>query len=148
MEKFFLWTFRRRDIRSSFDSKSWCKMIFFSAWNTIFFWVRKSYILNVSEIENTVFFCSKKLMESWYFLDIFYLFMIFQDLGKMVFCAVKIELEIFNFIKREALAQVSSCEFCEICKNTYFAEHGRATASDYTSIKSSERRFGKRIKLW
>ena len=30
-----------------------------------------------------------------------------------------------NFIKREALAQVFSCEFCEICKNTFFTEHLR-----------------------
>ena len=28
-----------------------------------------------------------------------------------------------NFIKKEALAQVFSCEFCEISKNTFFTEH-------------------------
>ena len=28
-----------------------------------------------------------------------------------------------NFIKNEALAQVFSCEFCEISKNTFFIEH-------------------------
>ena len=28
-----------------------------------------------------------------------------------------------------------SCEFCEICKNTFFAEHDRATVLDYSSIK-------------
>ena len=28
-----------------------------------------------------------------------------------------------NFIKKEALAQVFSCEFCEISKNTLFIEH-------------------------
>ena len=28
-----------------------------------------------------------------------------------------------NFIKKETLAQVFSCEFCEIFKNTFFAEH-------------------------
>ena len=27
-----------------------------------------------------------------------------------------------NFIKKEALAQVLSCEFCEISKNTFFTE--------------------------
>ena len=42
---------------------------------------------------------------------------------------------IFNFIKSESSAQVFSCEFCEICKNTFFAEHDQATASDYSSIK-------------
>ena len=29
-------------------------------------------------------------------------------------------------------------EFCEICKNTYFAEHYLTTASDYNRINSSE----------
>ena len=28
-----------------------------------------------------------------------------------------------NFIKKETLAQVLSCEFCEISKNTFFTEH-------------------------
>ena len=28
-----------------------------------------------------------------------------------------------NFIKKETLAQVFSCEFCEIFKNTFFVEH-------------------------
>ena len=31
--------------------------------------------------------------------------------------------------KKEALAQVFSCEFCEISKNTFFTEHLWATAS-------------------
>ena len=35
----------------------------------------------------------------------------------------------FNFIKKEALAQVFSCEFCKISKNTYFTEHLWSTAS-------------------
>ena len=34
-----------------------------------------------------------------------------------------------NFIKKEALAQVLFCDFCEIAKNTFFTEHLRATAS-------------------
>ena len=33
-----------------------------------------------------------------------------------------------NFIKNEALAQVFSCEFCEISKNTFFTEHVWGTA--------------------
>ena len=28
-----------------------------------------------------------------------------------------------NFNKKETLAQVFSCEFCEISKNTFFTEH-------------------------
>ena len=34
-------------------------------------------------------------------------------------------------IKREALTQVLSCEFCKIFKNTFFTEHLRATASKF-----------------
>ena len=33
-----------------------------------------------------------------------------------------------NFIKRESLTKVFSCEFCEISKNTFFIEHLRTTA--------------------
>ena len=87
-EKFLFWTFRRWQIRSSFDSKSWYKIIFSSAWNAMFFEYGKVLVSNFLEIGNTVFFWSKKLMESWYFLGIFELFMIFLDLGNMVFRAV------------------------------------------------------------
>ena len=34
-----------------------------------------------------------------------------------------------NFIKKDTLAQVFSCEFCEISKNTFFTEHLRVTAT-------------------
>ena len=37
--------------------------------------------------------------------------------------------EACNFIKKESLAQVFSCEFCKISKNTFFAEHLSTTAS-------------------
>ena len=33
--------------------------------------------------------------------------------------------EACNFIKKETLAQVFSCEFCKISKNTFFTEHLR-----------------------
>ena len=36
-----------------------------------------------------------------------------------------------NFIKKETLAQVFSCEFWEISKNTFFTEHLQVTASTY-----------------
>ena len=35
-----------------------------------------------------------------------------------------------NFIKKENLAQVCSCELCEISKNALFTEHLLDTASD------------------
>ena len=33
--------------------------------------------------------------------------------------------EACNFMKKETLAQVFSCECCERCKNTFFTEHVR-----------------------
>ena len=36
-----------------------------------------------------------------------------------------------NFIKKEALAQVISCEFYENCKNTFFTEKLWTTASGF-----------------
>ena len=38
-------------------------------------------------------------------------------------------------------AQVLSCEFCEIFKNTLFTEHLRETASDYTFIEKKTSTF-------
>ena len=34
-----------------------------------------------------------------------------------------------NFIGIESLAQVFSCEFCEVSQNTFFTEHTQTTAS-------------------
>ena len=41
----------------------------------------------------------------------------------------KLQVETCNFIKKEILAQVFSCKFCEISKNTFFTEHLWATVS-------------------
>ena len=43
---------------------------------------------------------------------------------------IKLQASAWNFIKKEALAHVFSCEFCEISENTFFAEHLQATASE------------------
>ena len=37
-------------------------------------------------------------------------------------------MEACNFIKKETLAQVFSCQFSKISKNTFFTEHLQATA--------------------
>ena len=37
--------------------------------------------------------------------------------------------EAYNFIEKETLAQMFSCEFCEISKNNFFTEHFWTTAS-------------------
>ena len=41
-------------------------------------------------------------------------------------------------MKRESLAQVFSCEFCEISKNTFFTEHFWTTASELNILRHSE----------
>ena len=43
-----------------------------------------------------------------------------------------------TFIKKETLAQVFSCEFCEISKNTSFTEHLWGTASELLLLFLSE----------
>ena len=48
-----------------------------------------------------------------------------------VFCKKSVlRPEACNFIRKETLGQVFSCEFCEISKNTFSIEHLRATASE------------------
>ena len=39
----------------------------------------------------------------------------------------------YTHIKKEALAQVFSCEFCQIFKNTFFTENLWPTSSDYST---------------
>ena len=41
-----------------------------------------------------------------------------------------------KFIKKETLAQMFSCEFCDISKNIFFTEHLRTTASNI--VKAAE----------
>ena len=48
---------------------------------------------------------------------------------------IKLQAEAYNFIKKETLAQVFSCEICEISKNTFLTEHLRVTASVATNFK-------------
>ena len=45
--------------------------------------------------------------------------------------------EACNFVKKETLVQVLSCEFCEIFKDTFLTEHLCATAS-VASTKKNE----------
>ena len=46
------------------------------------------------------------------------------------FNKVALQAEAYNFIKKEVLAQVFSCEFYETSKNTFFTEHLWSTASE------------------
>ena len=40
------------------------------------------------------------------------------------------QAEVCNFIKKETLAQLFSCEFCESSRNIFFTKHLCATASE------------------
>ena len=55
----------------------------------------------------------------WFLRGVFRCFY-FQKQPSEVFCRKGVLREACNFIKKEALAQVFSCEFCEISKNTFF----------------------------
>ena len=48
-------------------------------------------------------------------------------------------LQACNFIKKETVAQVFSCEFCEIFKNAFFTEHLWTTASVYSKVVKEQR---------
>ena len=54
---------------------------------------------------------------------------------KKVFSTEKPVAEACNFIKKETLALVFSCECYEIFKNTFFTEHVRANASRKPDLK-------------
>ena len=56
-------------------------------------------------------------------------------------------LKTCNFIKKEALAQVFSCKFCEISKNIIFTEHLWTTASYSEQFKSNSNRSEKLSKI-
>ena len=45
-----------------------------------------------------------------------------------------------NFIKKETLAQVFSCEFCLIFKDTFFTKYPRATTSVFIKVISKKRK--------
>ena len=45
-----------------------------------------------------------------------------------VYFLIKMQVEACNFFKKGTLAQLFSCEFCEISKSTFFIEHLQETA--------------------
>ena len=77
-EKFLFWSFREWKIRSFLSRKVDGKMIFTVCWEVL--------VLNFLVMGNTALFSAKNLMERWYLLGLFYLSMIFQDLGNMALC--------------------------------------------------------------
>ena len=57
-----------------------------------------------------------------------------EDTSARVSFLINLQAPACNFIKKETLAQVFSCEFCETSKNTFFTEHLRATAFGTSEI--------------
>ena len=53
---------------------------------------------------------------------------ILQNSQENTCATLLIKLQPCNFIKKESLAQVFSCKFCEVSKNTFFSEHLWPTA--------------------
>ena len=52
-------------------------------------------------------------------------------------CFVFSYLNPTSYLKKESLAQVFSCEFCENSKNTFFIEHHRVTTSEILRFSRS-----------
>ena len=48
--------------------------------------------------------------------------------------SIKLQTDACSFIKKETLAQVFSCEFSEISKNTFFYRTLPVAASDYSLL--------------
>ena len=63
---------------------------------------------------------------------------------------IKLQVLACNLIKKETQAQVFSCEFCEISKNTFFTEHFWATVSAFCKFKVdiSVKNHSKNLLLW
>ena len=53
---------------------------------------------------------------------------------------IRLQLEIYNFIKKETLAEVLSCEFYEVFKNSFFNRTLTVAASDKV-IEAFHKRF-------
>ena len=51
---------------------------------------------------------------------------------------IKLQAWACNFIKKETLTQVFSCEFCEISKNTFSYRTPLAAASEMKSLQGSK----------
>ena len=53
-----------------------------------------------------------------------------------------------NFIKKETLAHVFSCEFCEISKNPFFTEHLWTAASQDYKSQTPLHAFKAKVRKW
>ena len=148
--KVLFWSFREWEIRYFFEPKSWWKdniyrllksscfdlfgngkcglflsqkvdgkMIFTDYWKVL--------VLNFPVMGNTAFFQSK----SWWKDDIYLVFLSFPWYSRKYgfWRSESCRPKVCKFIMKETLTQVFSCEFCKICKNTFWTEHLWMTAS-------------------
>ena len=58
------------------------------------------------------------------------------------------DLQACKFIKKETLAQVFSCEFCEISKNSFFHRTPVVAASEFFRIINLSQYFVLLVKIW
>ena len=68
-------------------------------------------------------FCEKDILEDLTKFTV-------KHLCQSLFVNIKFQCDACNFIKKEALTQVFSCEFYELFKNTFFIENLWAAASE------------------
>ena len=73
-------------------------------------------------VRNFAKFTGKQLWQSLFLSKV-------ADLRPATLLRKTLWLKAYNFIKKDTLAQVFSCEFCEISKTTFFTEQPRATVS-------------------
>ena len=149
-EKFFFDLFGNGKYGIFLSQKVDGKIIFTDYWKVL--------VLIFSGMENAVSFWAKKLMERWYLLitekflfwtfwwweirsffqsrswwkdDIYLVFLSFPWYSRKYgfWRSESCRPKVCKFIIKETLTQVFSCEFCKICKNTFWTEHLWMTAS-------------------
>ena len=109
------------------------------------FWPRshlflKGWLLNCLQKQPPEVFCKKRWL--WKFRKIHR-----KTPAPGSLSLIKLQALPATLLKKETLAQVFSCEFCEISKNTFFTEHLWATASVLISIAENFPWLGLRFGL-
>ena len=70
-----------------------------------------------------------------------------QETSVSVLFLIKLLALTCNFIKKETVAQVFSCEFCEISKYTFFKEHLWAAVSARSNTALSQEKTSQRLNI-
>ena len=113
-------------------------LLFTSKKNTILYLITRDF-LKISGYRITLKLQKSDVTRSYHSLptviqkqppDLFYKKGVLKNFAKFTGTHLCLSLFLVKPLKKETLAQVFSCEFCEIFKSTFFTEHLRATASD------------------